>query len=234
MLEHCRLYIPPFGILQAAGFSLGLLYFYFQARNIEPEVWESIFRYLKLIIFSTVGGKLLYLACNAQGEMNLSSGYSIIFTILAFCPVAVYFFYSSNTCWLSVIDRSVVPLLLWQSVGKLACFKAGCCYGIYGEYSLWGQDRIPIQLFEAAALSVCLCLFMFMNKSSHLGRLFAIYLFVYSVIRIVAESFRGELEPQLFQNSVYVLASWLTLLFSVYFFFASKHVRIQPPKPEAG
>ena len=93
---------------------------------------------------------------------------------------------------------------LFHCFGRIGCFLGGCCYGIESEFgftvhgnellpSVNDVQRFPVQLLEAALnLMLFFALAYFLKKGVLKGRLFAVYLLSYSVIRFFDEFLRGD------------------------------------------
>jgi phosphatidylglycerol:prolipoprotein diacylglycerol transferase len=107
-----------------------------------------------------------------------------------------------------VIDIAVVTIPLFHFWGRLGCFFAGCCYGIetqskfsilYTTYSHIEEksitvSRFPVQLIEASInLAIFFILIILLFKERQKGHLLLVYFFIYALIRIILEFFRGDL-----------------------------------------
>ncbi len=104
----------------------------------------------------------------------------------------------------SVMDIFAVSIPVFHVFGRIGCFLGGCCYGIesacgFVTYhnqinpSINGVVRFPVQLIEAGCnLTIFLLLLALFYKQKCAGRLFYVYITVYSVIRFVLEFFRGD------------------------------------------
>ena len=102
----------------------------------------------------------------------------------------------------SDICAPMVPL--FHGFGRIGCFLGGCCYGIESDFgftvnnndlvpSLCGVNRFPVQLLEALLNFGLFFLLAYLLKKDMLkGRLFATYLFIYSIIRFCDEFLRGD------------------------------------------
>ena len=102
----------------------------------------------------------------------------------------------------SDICAPMVPL--FHGFGRIGCFLGGCCYGIESDFgftvehndlipSLCGVNRFPVQLMEALLNFGLFFLLAYLLKKDKLkGRLFATYLFIYSIIRFCDEFLRGD------------------------------------------
>lgn len=93
---------------------------------------------------------------------------------------------------------------LFHTFGRIGCFLGGCCYGIESEfgYTIHGNEllpmvngvnRFPVQLLEAILnFGLFLLLHYLLKKDKFKGRLFAMYLLIYSIIRFLDEFLRGD------------------------------------------
>lgn len=91
----------------------------------------------------------------------------------------------------------VIPLA--HAIGRIGCFFNGCCYGRETNapfgLTIPGDNvpRIPIQIFESAALfCLSILLYWLSIKKRKAGELFIIYLILYSALRFLIEFFRGD------------------------------------------
>lgn len=102
----------------------------------------------------------------------------------------------------SDICAPMVPL--FHCFGRIGCFLGGCCYGIESKFgftvynnqlnpSINNVQRFPVQLLEAA-LNIILFLFLvhLLKKPKFKGKIFAIYILIYAVIRFFDEFLRGD------------------------------------------
>lgn len=93
---------------------------------------------------------------------------------------------------------------LFHCFGRIGCFFGGCCYGIESSFgftvhgneilpSVNDVQRFPVQLLEASLnLILFFVLAKFLSKGIFKGKLFAVYLLCYSVIRFFDEFLRGD------------------------------------------
>jgi phosphatidylglycerol:prolipoprotein diacylglycerol transferase len=105
-----------------------------------------------------------------------------------------------------LLDLAVVCIPLFHFWGRIGCFFAGCCYGTetHSDFSVLytthikeeivTASRIPIQLVEAVTnMIIFLVLLKLLSKEKFEGHLMKIYLFIYAIMRIILEFFRGDL-----------------------------------------
>lgn len=101
----------------------------------------------------------------------------------------------------SDICAPAVPL--FHVFGRIGCFLGGCCYGVESDIGFIytkaldplanGVRRFPIQLAEAAVnLILFFILYGILKKGRLKGKLFCLYLLMYSVCRFILEFWRGD------------------------------------------
>ncbi len=104
-----------------------------------------------------------------------------------------------------ITDVAAPTIALFHTFGRIGCFLAGCCYGIESEYgfplrhyfpdgSVVEVVRVPVQLYEAGFELILFFVLSFILRKNWLnGRIFALYIILYSVWRFFAEYLRGDL-----------------------------------------
>ena len=173
---------------------------------------DSLFNALFLtVLFGMLGGKILYILVNIKSViddpsilLNYGEGFVVYGGILA--GVIALAFYSKKKKWnvLETFDLAAPSVALGQAFGRIGCFLAGCCYG--KETNLWigvkfptnslapsGVYLHPTQLYSSAfdfALVIVLILFARNNKKK--GRVFSMYLILYSIGRFLIEFLRND------------------------------------------
>jgi phosphatidylglycerol---prolipoprotein diacylglyceryl transferase len=95
-------------------------------------------------------------------------------------------------------DSFAVPVAAAVSVGRLACFVAGCCHGTATTLP-WGVDfgdglrRHPTQLYESAFhLTAAVVLAWLKRRGLLRGQLIKLYIIAYLVYRFLTEFIRPE------------------------------------------
>lgn len=109
-----------------------------------------------------------------------------------------------NKMNLAQVTDIVAPAVpLFHMFGRIGCFLGGCCYGVESDFGFVyenslveaanGVRRFPVQLVEAAFnLLLFLLLAWLLKKGIARGRLFLLYLLLYSAGRFVLEFWRGD------------------------------------------
>lgn len=100
-------------------------------------------------------------------------------------------------------DSFAAPVALSVAIGRLGCFRIGCCHGLPTELP-WGVvftnidnvPRHPTQLYESAFhLLMVGVLFILRRRQIFPGQLLKLYLIAYALFRLATELVRPE--PQI-------------------------------------
>ena len=92
----------------------------------------------------------------------------------------------------------ITPFLsLEMGLGKIACFCAGCCYGIEwknGAYNhTTGRMEFPVQILECfVGVLIAGILFFYLVKRKTTGKCYPLYMILYSATRFCTEFLRGD------------------------------------------
>ena len=101
-------------------------------------------------------------------------------------------------------DIAGFGLPLFHAFARVGCFLGGCCYGIKSSFGFTahgntlveavnGVSRCPVQLLEAICnLFIFVLIFVLYKNEKLKGKLFFLYLLLYSVVRFFDEFLRGD------------------------------------------
>ena len=86
---------------------------------------------------------------------------------------------------------------LEMAIGKIACFCAGCCYGIEWKGGMYNYTtnkvEFPVQLLECfVGLVITAVLFFYLTKRKGKGRAYPLYMILYGSTRFMTEFLRGD------------------------------------------
>jgi phosphatidylglycerol:prolipoprotein diacylglycerol transferase len=211
--------IHTYGLLLAVAFIAGI---WLASRNaakagLNPD---SIWNLGLIIIFSAlVGAKLLlflsdysYYSENPREIFSLStlrsSGVYYGGLLLALAASAWYLHKTKLPSW-KVADITAPGIALGQSIGRIGCLSAGCCYGKPTTLP-WGitftnqyaYDNVgvplniplhPTQIYESIGTFLLFLFLMWRLKRKHFtGQIILQYLMLYAGLRFVIEFFRGD------------------------------------------
>ena len=211
--------IHTYGLLLALAFIAAI---WLTSRNAKREGLDpdAIWNLGLVIIFSAlVGAKLLlfvsdfsYYSQNPREIFSLSTlrsaGVYYGGLILALAASAVYLRRSGLPGWVTA-DLAAPGIALGQSIGRLGCLSAGCCYGkatvlpwaitftdSYAHENVGVPLNTPLhptQLYESiATLAIFLFLVWRLGRKHFPGQIIGLYLILYSPLRFIIEFFRDD------------------------------------------
>jgi len=152
-----------------------------------------------------LGAKLPFVLADWRGMLSGAAWFADGKTIL-FGLVGGYFGVEL-TKWMLEIrvktgDSFAVPVAASVGVGRIACFVAGCCYGIPTSVP-WAvvfplidsQPRHPTQLYEATFhLTAAAVLYGLQSRLRFRGQLIKLYILAYLGYRFATELIRPEVQ----------------------------------------
>ncbi|MBV8817294.1 MAG: prolipoprotein diacylglyceryl transferase [Acidobacteriaceae bacterium] len=225
-------YIPTYGVLVALGFLAGLSITLRLAREtgLPSEKISNLAVYCAMAGMG--GGKLFMFLFDLDSYIRNPGQIFTLETLQAagvfhgglICAliVAVLYLRKQQLPVFKTMDAFAPGIALGQSIGRLGCFAAGCCWG--KECNLpWGvrfrsdfaasvplnKTLHPVQLYESAAdLVIFGLLYRAFARHHTNGNVIALYLVLYSTARFFIEFFR-EHEQSLV--GPFSLTQWIAL-----------------------
>src|SRR6188768_776993 len=215
--------VPPFtlhtyGVLLALAFLAGLWAAGWQARKagLNPAAIADMAVYV--LIAGLVGAKLLLLIVewghysrNPRELFSLVQSGGVFYGgLIGAIPVAWWYARRHALSGWQTADVLAPAVVIGQSVGRIGCLAAGCCYGRAAEvpWAISFHDEYaarivgtplntpvhPTQIYESIA---CLVIFFVLvaiaaRKKFH-GQVALSYVVLYAIVRFVIEFFRGDL-----------------------------------------
>jgi phosphatidylglycerol---prolipoprotein diacylglyceryl transferase len=219
ILDFGPVTIHTYGLLLAAAFIAGI---WVTSRNARKEGInpDTIWNLGLVVIFSAlVGAKIILLFSNYQYySQNLREIFSLSTLrstgvyyggmLLALGAAALYVLKKRLPAFV-MADLAAPGIALGQTIGRLGCLSAGCCYG-KPTHLPWGitfrnqysYDNVgvplnvplhPTQIYDALG---ALCLFVFLmrrlSKRHVTGQIILEYLSLYALLRFIIEFFRDD------------------------------------------
>lgn len=157
-----KISFPIYGIIIVISIVIGFLYIYFSLKK-EKVNNKNIFLYfLMLISFSVIFGKLFTVITNPEESNLLTAGISSYGGLVGLI-LSSYIFEKIVPMNNKLLCLSVISLPLIYGIGKIACFIAGCCYGIpyNGIFAVVYTDDLNIPLFPVQLLETVLFIIIF-------------------------------------------------------------------------
>ena len=213
LLRIGPLTLHTYGFFVAVGFLLGLLWCSREARRrgFDPEIIPDLFFYV--VLSALLGARLLYILLNLSyflatplAVFKIWEGGLVFYGgFLAAMPVLYWRIRYWRQSPLEIFDIAAPGLVLAQSVGRLGCLSAGCCFGrrcdlpiavIFTDPLSHAPLNVPLyptQIFHALADAVIFFLLVVINRRSHkVGYVAFSYLVLYGIGRFVIEFWRGD------------------------------------------
>ncbi len=211
--------IHSFGLMIALG-SIVILYLLQQDKPLHKIISvEQLGTLFQLSFFSgMIGGRVLFLMTNSSMIESWTDCFTVWAGGLSFLgafigvvsTLSAYFYYTKLPV-LAILDRIALYAPLLQSISRLGCFFAGCCFGKPTNLP-WGivyecSDSLaplhvtlhPTQLYSSLFLAcsfiVLLCYDRYCtSKNKHTGQILALYIMLMSVERFFVDFLRGDQE----------------------------------------
>jgi phosphatidylglycerol:prolipoprotein diacylglycerol transferase len=209
--------LPTYGVLLATAFLLALWFALREARRAGLPHDAMLDLWITALISGIVGAKLLlyvldldYYISNPRAILSGLQSAGVFYggLIVAVLACVIMIRRKGLPGW-KVADIAAPAIALGQSIGRLGCFAAGCCYG--KETALpWGvtftdpeAHRItgvpldvklhPSQIYLSLAdLILFGALLWISRRKRYDGQVFLWYLFLYSILRGSIEFTRGD------------------------------------------
>jgi phosphatidylglycerol:prolipoprotein diacylglycerol transferase len=208
--------IYSYGVILAIAFITASALLTLQAKknSFNPDI---IFNFSFLVFFcGIIGARLLYIIENAayylkeplEITMLQHGGLSWFGGLLAGLIVGLVYLKRRNLPVYKILDLVAPFLALAQAIGRIGCFLNGCCFGTIFNF-------IPTQLYSSLILTLIFLLLRFLQDRPHQeGKIFFLYLLLYSAKRFFIEFWRAD-------NPVIFLSLTLFQLISIVVFTLS-------------
>ncbi|MCJ7772827.1 MAG: prolipoprotein diacylglyceryl transferase [Desulfobacterales bacterium] len=223
LLNLGKFTIYTYGFFLAMGFLAGIFLAKHEAKRVGEDPDKILDLAFYILIAAIVGSRIFYVATNLKAYLTapleifkIWNGGLVFYGgfIAAFITALIYMRIKNMPVW-KTTDIMAPPLALGQTLGRLGCFFAGCCYGEACELP-WavtftrpdtlapiGISIHPTQLYSALSnFIIFIFLFSFRKKKKFEGQLFWTYVFLYGVTRSIIEIFRGDFRGELVFNSL--------------------------------
>jgi len=213
LFELWGIKIYGYGAMIALGILAAIMLLSYRAKK-RGYNEEKIFDMAILaIVFGVLGGKLLYIITDMKNVIanpsvlkDVGSGFVVYGSIMG--GFLGLYIYCKKKKWnlLEIVDLVVPSLPLAQGFGRIGCFLAGCCYGrettplmgvIFPNNPLClapsSVRLIPTQMYSSIFdFALAAFLLWYDKKERKHGRVFAMYLIIYSIGRFFVEFLRAD------------------------------------------
>lgn len=203
--------VYSYGLMIAIGIIVASALFIRRAKDDGYDEDKLLNLIIVTVISGILGGKLLFILTELNNIindpsilLNFGNGFVIYGAIIG-GALGLYLYCRKNKFnSLRILDFVAPGVALAQGFGRIGCFLAGCCYGrettlpigiTFPQDSLApsGVNLLPTQLFSSGFDFILAgILLWYSRKNSKDGRVFALYLIIYSIGRFFIEFFRND------------------------------------------
>lgn len=211
--------IYSYGVMVALAFVAGLLWVIYASRRAGIDSKQAVDLVFWIILAAILGSRILHVAVSERDRFLANplmffkiweGGLVFYGGLIAAAVVAIWYMRRHRMPLLLTCDVFAPGIALGHAVGRIGCFLAGCCFGRVCSKAAWytvsfphdphtfappGVPLYPTQLFESGGELINFAILLVIRRFKRFdGQIFASYLMIYSIIRIVGEQFRGDVE----------------------------------------
>ena len=211
--------VYSYGLMIATAFFVGISLARKEAVRMGQDPEKIVDLSFYILISAIIGSRIFYVMTDLDvfladpveifriwnGGLVFYGGF-IMATIVA----VIYMKINRMPLW-QTADIMAPGLALGQSIGRIGCFFAGCCYGKIcnlpwavtftnpNSLAPRGIPLHPTQIYSVISdfLRVAV-LWFFRTKSRFLGQIFWLYVLLYGITRPIVEIYRGDFRGQTF------------------------------------
>lgn len=221
--------IYSYGVMVALAFVAGLLWVMRESRRVGMDSKRAVDLVFWIIVAAIAGSRILHVAISERERFLANpliffkiweGGLVFYGGLIAAVAVAIWYMRRHRMPLLLTCDVFAPGIALGHAVGRLGCFLAGCCFGRICGHKAWytvtfphdphtfappGVPLYPTQLIEAGGEFINFAILLALRHFKRFdGQIFASYLMVYAVIRVIGEQFRGDVERG------FIIEPWLS------------------------
>lgn len=211
LFEIFGLKVYGYGTMIAVGIISAITLINYRAKKLNYDE-DSIYNMeILAVIFGVFGGKLLYIITEIKNIIDnpsllkdFGNGFVVYGSIIG--GALVVFLYCRKKGWkvLKIFDLVIPAVALAQGFGRIGCFLAGCCYGrptdcflgVEFHDSSFAPSNIalhPTQVYSSIFdFLLAFLLLWYSKKDRKDGRVFALYMILYSGGRFLVEFLRND------------------------------------------
>lgn len=239
LFEIWGIKIQGYGTMIAIGIIAAVMLFSKRAKKRGYDEEKVLDMSILAVVLGVVGGKLLYIITDIKNIVTnpislkqLGSGFVVYGSIIG--GVLGAYIYCRMKKWniLKVFDIVIPSLPLAQGFGRIGCFLAGCCYGaettsplsvVFKEnpncFAPTGIHLHPTQIYSSIFdFALAAFLLWYSRKERKDGRIFSMYLMMYSVGRFCVEFLRNDARGNVGLLSTSQFISIFTFLIGIVLF----------------
>jgi len=213
--------IQSFGLIVAIALSLftWLVYTHKKRKQLVSDEQFSAIVFIG-VLSGIVGGRLLFVTQEYRNLTNIwdalsfwEGGFSILGTIVFALGSILLYLKKNNIPALPFLDLIAIYAPLAQSISRIGCFVAGCCYGAPTNLPWAVAGRHPTQLYSSLSLFIIFLFIRFVATRfcTKPGQLIFLYLACAGAERFFTGFWRGDCEIFL-KLGFFSMNQWIGLL----------------------
>lgn len=209
------LWVQSYGVMIVLGFLLFLFCAYNDSRRAKLIDSDTFFNVIFVgLVSAVVGGRLLFMISEWNSFTNpwleifcvWKGGFVVLGAIVGVLVAVPVYLKMHSVRVLKFLDIIALYGPLMQSVARIGCLFAGCCYGAQVQgfiFSIVFKDPVgfaptgvalhPTQIYMSLlSLSIFIVLFILKRFLQKPGQSIFLYLILESVARITVDFWRGD------------------------------------------
>jgi len=211
LFEIWGIKIYGYGTMIAIGIMVAVILFSKRAKKKGYDEEKTLDMSILAVVLGVIGGKLLYIITEIKNIVGnpinlkeLGMGFVVYGAIIG--GILGAYLYCRRRKWntLKVFDIVIPSLPLAQGFGRIGCFFAGCCYGAEttsplgvvfkeGAMAPLGVHLHPTQIYSSIFDFVLGGFLLWYSKKERKdGRIFSMYIIIYSIGRFSVEFLRND------------------------------------------
>lgn len=217
------LYVPFYGIMVTLAFLAGVLVclYFCKIRGYEKSIVLDLV--IICVLCAVVGARLYYVIFSGKQWSFVeilqvwNGGFAVYGGIIGGALGIIVYCKIKHISIVQTFDMVAPALIIGQSIGRIGCFFAGCCYGELVANPSMQWFPFAIQMADGWHYStffyesfLCLlgfiALFILYKKTNIRGLYSGCYFVYYGIVRCILEQFRGD---SLYVGNSGIRVSWL-------------------------
>lgn len=222
-----KINFPIYGIIILVSLIIGGSYIIYCLKERIKENNSILFFFLFFFLFPILFGKM-YTYILSMGKVSLLeaglSSYGGLLGILFGAFVFEKILPSDN----EIIKYSIISLTLIYAISKLACFIAGCCYGIpyNGLFAVTYPSRLDISLFPIQIVETISFFILFLVCNHFRNNKYILYIVVISAstLKLLLDFLRYEhIDKIITSNQIFsIILIVITTILFIYNYIKNK------------
>jgi phosphatidylglycerol:prolipoprotein diacylglycerol transferase len=221
------IFIHSFGLFIVGGIILFSWFFLRHSSRKKIVTVDDFFTILTVsIIIAILGARLLYVMTDWNNIENVwevfafwDGGFSLLGAVISIILIVPFFLAKNHISILPFFDLVALHAALLQSIARIGCFFAGCCYGAITSvpWAIYSADTCillhPAQLYSAGLLFVIfLCMYFIIQPLCKIpGQMLCIYLILIGTERYIIDFFRGDKEYFTFLSTSFSIHQYIAM-----------------------